>query len=172
MYLVGYGSYRLWKKFSRYFINKGRSLPFATAGISNQRKIRPRISIKCVFSVRVSVLNILMRLQMQGCSVIFILEEKGLGTPGILSPQLLCPHCDSALCCHFIRRQQLEEKAAWHARSRMPRTSLRGRLCRLAHFYCPKPQAPESIDKGPEETRSQGLGRNRTLNLSRCQIYK
>ena len=38
IYSVGHDSKRLWKKPSRCFINKGRSLAFVTACISNQRK--------------------------------------------------------------------------------------------------------------------------------------
>lgn len=106
---VGHGSSRLWRKCSKYSLNKGRSLAFATACILNQRKIRPRISNNFSFSVKVFVINALTRLQMllpEGCSIIFIPEERGpeeLWVSCLLScfalsvdcPQLL-PHLERA----------------------------------------------------------------------------
>ena len=44
---------------------------------------------------------------LEGCSIIFILEEKELGTLSALSPWQLCLRCDSVFSRHFIWRQQV-----------------------------------------------------------------
>ena len=54
---VRHGSHRLWKKCSRYSINKGWSLAFATTCILNQKKIRPGISINVGFPGKDFVIN-------------------------------------------------------------------------------------------------------------------